>query len=196
MKLKLTLVLWAVLLLSACAPASNEPEGAASNPMPVILPNGSPAPVTEMVVVDLTTYADDEFDFAFDYPAGWMLDVITLGDRAPHAIQLTSWSHEPGLIEEVQPGGTLMNFTVQLWDPKGDLEAFAAQRMDAWASSGVTILSQETIKLADGREAREFVVQSAEEESYFLFVLLGDQYLVVSGSGDLDAARQVARSVR
>lgn len=203
MKRILLFTLLLALILAACAPApaaSQTPpptdEGVISAPMPVILPDGSPAAVTEMVVAEIATYTDDAYNFSFDYPVEWMLDVIVLGDRAPHSIQLTSWTHDPGMIEEVTEGGTVVNVIVQLWGPKGDLAAFVQQRKDAWSASGISILLEEEVTLADGRLAREFVVQSADGEGYFFFTVLGDQYLVISGSGDIESIRAVALSLR
>ena len=157
------------------------------------IPNVTEIP-TETIA--LQTYEDADYGFTFDYPAAWMLDVIALGDRAPHSIQLTSWTHEPGQISEVQAGGTVVNVTIQLWDPQGDLAAFVEQRKTAWDASGITIVLQEQLLLSGDRVAQAFIVMSSEEESYFFFTVLGEQYLVVSGSGDIEAIRQLAQSLR
>jgi hypothetical protein len=186
-----------ILTLSACAPI-----GTVSTPPPTeeTVVSSVPVPATEVAppteIVDTKTYSDEEFGFSFDYPAAWMLDVVSLGDRAPHSLQLTSWSHEPGMISEVVDGGTIVNVVVQLWDPKGDLAAFVQQRMEAWSASGISVLSQDELHLAGNRTAQEFVVQSSDGDGYFLFALLGDQYLVISGSGDIESIRQLAHSLR
>ncbi len=194
------LVLVFALTLSACAPAMTEPspsvtESVADSGMPVPLTEGDATP-TEMVVTELATYTDKAYGFTLDYPIGWMLDVVKLGDRAPQAIQLTSWNHEPGLITEVAEGGTSMNIVVQLWDPKGDLAAFVRQQKDAWNNSLISIVSREELTLAGGRVAQEFVVESTDGQAYTLLTVLGDQYLVFSGAGELEAIREVARSLR
>lgn len=194
------LVLVFALTLFACAPATTEPslsvtEFVVDSGMPVPLTEGDATP-TEMVVSELATYTDETYGFTFDYPTGWMLDVVKLGDRAPQAVQLTSWTHEPGLISEVAEDGTSLNIVVQLWDPKGDLAAFVQQRKDAWTNSLISIVSQEELTLAGGRVVQEFMVESTDGQAYTLLTVLGDQYLVFSGAGDLEAIRQVARSLR
>jgi hypothetical protein len=51
--------------------------------------------------------------------------------------------------------------------------------------------------LSDGRPARAFVVAGSDgAQGYFFFTTLGDNYLVLSGSGDLDLLAEIARTVR
>ena len=79
-----------------------------------------------------------------------------------------------------------MDATVQLWDPKGDLQAFVDQRMMAWDASGIGVASEESWTLSDGRPARAFVVAGMDgAQGYFFLTTIGDKYLVLSGSGDL-----------
>jgi len=189
-----------VILSAACSPAPAQetplPQPVDSGmPLPPI--DDSPAPsATEMVVTDITTYIDDAGGYRFDYPSAWMLDEVVFGSRAPGGYQLTSWAHEPGLISEVAPDGTVMNILIQLWDPKADLAAFVQQRKSAWASSGIAIVSEEDLTLANGAPAKEFVTESQGQIGYSLFSVLDENYLVASGEGELDLIRQVARSLR
>ena len=44
--------------------------------------------------------------------------------------------------------------------------------------------------------AREFIVRTEGQDGYTLFTTLGENYLVVSGTGDIEAIRQVAWSLR
>jgi len=165
--------------------------------MPVPPAEGELAtPVPEMVVTDQTTHTDEAYGYTFDYPSAWMLDPVVLGSRAPGGYQITSWQHEPGMISDVLPDGTAMNIVLQLWDPKGDLAAFTAQRKYAWENSGIEIIFEEDVTLAGGKPAKEFVTKSQEQGSYTLFTTLGENYLVVSGTGDLEAIRGVAWSLR
>jgi len=57
-----------------------------------------------MVAIELVSYRDPESSLAFDFPAGWMLDKVVMGERAPSGFQLTSWAHEPGMVSEVPEG--------------------------------------------------------------------------------------------
>jgi hypothetical protein len=98
---------------------------------------------------------------------------------------------------ETPPGETRLDATVQLWEPTGDLEAFLAQRRGAWDASGITIISQGTWTLSDGRAAVDFVVEGSDgAQAYFFFTTIGDKYLVLSGSGDLDLLAGIAHTVR
>ena len=90
-----------------------------------------------------------------------------------------------------------MDVTVQLWDPKGDLPAFINQRMLAWEASGIAIAAEESWTLSDSRPARAFVVSGADgAQAYFFFTTIGDDYLVLSGSGDLALLAEIAHTVR
>lgn len=156
-----------------------------------------PPDPTATPAVELTTYQDVIYAFEFDFPSAWMLDSLVLGSRAPSAYQLTSWAHEPGMISDIPEHGTMMNIAVQFWDPKADLHAFIGQRITAWEASGISIVNEEDLILANGNAAKSFVVKvSDNSESYFLFTTLGENYLVASGSGDLEMCDLVARSIR
>lgn len=190
-----------IILSASCSPAPVKEETPLPAPveigMPVPSTDGGPAPVaTEMVVTEVTTRVDEAYGYQFDYPSAWMLDAVVPGSRAPGGYQLTSWTHEPGMISEVAPGGTVMNIWIQLWDPKADLAAFVEQRKSAWEASGIAIVSEEDLTLANGESAKEFVIESAGHSSYMLLTVLGENYLVASGDGDLELVRQVARSLR
>ena len=193
----------ALILVASCAPAPTPvtevtPEPAVELGMPVLPTEGGVIPaVTEMVVTGMTSYTDEAGGYSFDYPSEWMLDPIVLGSRAPGGYQLTSWAHDPGMISEVQPGGTVMNIYIQLWEPHNDLEAFIAQHSLSWESSGTTVLSEESFTLANGQPAKEFVLQGPDgAQSYLLYATLGENYLVASGNGDIETIRAVARSIR
>lgn len=152
--------------------------------------------VPEMIVPALTTHTDEAYGYTFDYPSSWMLDAVVFGSRAPGGYQITSWQHEPGMISDALPDGTMMNIVLQLWDPKGDLAAFIAQRKFAWENSGIEVIFEKDVALAGEKPAKEFVTRSQDQGSYTLFTTLGENYLVVSGTGDLEAIRRVAWSLR
>ena len=83
------------------------------------------------------------------------------------------------------------------WDPKNDLEAFIAQRKLAWESSGTALLSEERITLNGDWPAAEFIAQGVDGVlSYFLFTTIGEQYLTLSGNGDLALLAEIAHTLR
>lgn len=204
------LILFLLALTAACSPA--RPQEEMPPPAPVVEPTAAPMdmgmPVpstdvgpdtapTEMVVTGIITHTDGTNGYTFDYPSSWMLDAVVFGSRAPGGYQLTSWAHEPGMVSEVPPDGTIMNILVQLWEPKADLAAFVENRKMAWDASGIQIVSEETVVLANGQPAVEIVTQSQDSQtSYLLLSTLGENYLVASGNGDIELIRQVARSLR
>ena len=187
-------------LLAACIPHAGSPPLPApvDMGMPVPATDGEPVPApTEMIVVQTASRTDEARAYTFDYPAAWTLAPLSFGERAPGGFQLTSWTHEPGMVGEVPADGTLMNIFVQLWDPKADLPAFIAQRKIAWEASSIEIISEESLTLANGQSAVEFVTHSQDGAlGYFLFTLNGDDYLTASGSGNLELIRFIARSLR
>ena len=165
--------------------------------MPVPPADGEPTvDIPEMIAVELTTHTDETYGYTFDFPSAWMLDAVVYGSRAPGGYQITSWTHEPGMISEVLPDGTVVNILLQLWDPKADLAAFIEQRKSAWLNSDFEIIFEEPVTLAGDKPAMEFVTTSQGQGTYTLFTTLGENYLVVSGTGDLEAVRSVAWSLR
>ncbi|HSB91410.1 MAG TPA: hypothetical protein VLD63_15445 [Anaerolineales bacterium] len=198
--------LWiAALVLAACSPAATvsptavstaEPtESPAASAMPTdVLPTATVAPALSF---EPATYTDSEAGFAFEYPASWTAEAPAGGGSRGSYAQFTSWAHPPGGITEIPAGGTVLQATVQLWDPKNDLQAFLAQRQGAWSASGITIVSQEELALPDGRPAARFVVQGSDgEQSYFFFTTLTDAYLVLSGNGDIALLAEIAGTLR
>ena len=187
------------LTLAACGAATPLP----SQPAPTLTPEPStplPAPTATATPASapLLTYHDPAARFSFDYPAGWSLNSTAFGSRAS-GVQLTSWTPVAGQTQDVTPpGGTRLDVMVQLWDPKGDLVAYSAQRRSAWEGSLSTIVSAADLTLSDGRAAKEFVVQgpAGDAPGYVLLTTLGQDYLVFSGTGDMALLRQIAHSAR
>ena len=197
-------ILFFLIFAGACAPVQ-VPLSEVPSDEPAVLDVGMPVPpadgepvtdLPEMIAVELTTHTDPAYGYTFDYPSAWMLDAVVYGSRALGGYQITSWQHEPGMISEVLPDGTVVNIVLQLWDPKADLPAFIEQRKFAWVNSGIEVIFDENVTLAGGKPAREFVTESQGERSYTLFTTLGENYLVVSGTGDLEAVRSIAWSLR
>lgn len=143
-------------------------------------------------------YRIEEIGFEIQYPIDWMVDEGVLGSRAFGA-SLTSWQHPAGQIEEVPEGETITSVTIYQWDPKNVLDAYIQTRMrDAWSASGIQILSEEEIILGGDREAMIFTVRNEADmgEAFFLAALAGDDYLVLSGSGDLGLLKEIALTGR
>jgi len=206
--LSILTVLLISLLAAACAPvpvvtpeAVPTQEGpAATTAVPTqaapaattVVPTQENTPAPDVLLVTYT----DPAGFSLDYPEGWQADDVSLGDRA-RMVQLTTWQHAPGSVSDIPAGETILQAQVQSWDPKGDLAAFVAQRQAAWEASGVQVLEQGAYSLSSGQTAMEFTVQGADgAQGYFLFAVLGEQYLALSGNGDLAALRQVAHTLR
>lgn len=127
-----------------------------------------------------------------------MVDEGVLGSRAFGA-SLTSWQHPAGQIDQVPEGESTLSLIVYQWDPKNDLDAYLQTRMrDAWTASGIQILSEEEVSLGGDQRAVTFIVsnEAGVEEAFFLVTLAGDQYLVLSGTGDLELLKEIALTGR
>jgi hypothetical protein len=185
------------LLFAACSSVTpSSPVGEPVESTVPAMPTETALPA-ETPSVALTTYQDTTSGFSFEYPTEWMLDTIVLGTRAPVGYQITSWTHDPGIISEVPSGGTIVDIYVQLWDPKGNLSAFVENREQAWEASGIKIIKTEDLTLGNNIPAKIFIIKGADgSEGYFLISTLGENYLVVSGNGDLQKIDLVARSIR
>jgi hypothetical protein len=153
----------------------------------------SPAPLS----FEPTQYRNAAAGFEFDYPSQWTVGPDQQYSRGG-VTPLTSWTRQADVLPDATPPGeTRLDATVQLWDPKGDLEAFIGQRQAAWDSSGIAVISEERWALEDGRAAAAFVVQGSDgAEAYFFLTTLGDNYLVLSGEGDLALLGEIAHTVR
>ena len=165
-----------------------------SQPIDTPIPTETPVP---QVAFESTTYRDDEAGFEFDYPVGWAFDSGEHQSRG-YYIQFYSWDWQPGEIVETTPAGeTILSVTVSYWDPKNDLKAFVDQRKLAWDSSGNSIFSEEYITLTGNLPAAQFILQGVDGvQSYFLFTTAGEQYLTLSGSGDLGLLADIAHTLR
>jgi hypothetical protein len=139
-------------------------------------------------------YSNETAGFALDYPVGWTVNEMVLGDRGSQVQFLSS----PELAEApvVPEGATRVNATIYQWDPKNDLAAFVSNQKTAWEASGFTVLEEEQLVLELGLPAVRFHVQAPDSELIFLMVALRDQYLVLSGEGDLVLVDEIVRRVR
>ncbi len=194
------LVLPLAVILAGCAPSgvpgpTSEP---ATEPVATEIPIAeATATLPAGPAFEAATYQDALAGFEFDYPTGWVVGPVEQYDRGG-ITTFTSWDRPADILPGETPAGeTRVDATVQLWDPKGDLEAFLGQRMTAWDASSIQVLSQEDWALLDGRPARAFVVAGPDgAQAYFFFTTIGDKYLVLSGSGDLALLAEIAHTVR
>ena len=215
----LIVLLLAMTLLSACKGAADPAEvvlapvietqppaggGPVNDPSAAeptaVTPSATQAPEPEPThaAPESALYRDEQAGFELDYPLGWMLEASTeVGARGSQGT-LTSWQHIPGDIVTDRPGGsTLIALTVYQWDPKNDLTAYITQRKTAWEASGFIIVSEESVTLSGLQPAQLFVIETPEKfRSFVLFTNVGEDYLQISGDGDLDLVRQVALTLR
>ncbi len=168
-----------------------------STPTNPPLPTHTSEPTQPPISFDAATYRDEAAGFEFDYPAGWAFDGGERQSRG-YYVQFYSWNWQPGdVVEGIPTGETVLSLIVNLWDPKNDLEAYLDQRKLAWDSSGIEILSEERVNLNGEWPAAQFIVQGADGlQSFSLFTTIGDQYLTLSGSGDLDLLAEIAHTLR
>jgi hypothetical protein len=191
-------------LAAGCAtpgtPATLPTEAAPASP--TVAPADAPAPTpTSAPTPSFTaaTFTDDFAGYSIDYPADWTLDETGAGVKSQRGyyVQLTSWAHAPGEISPETPeGGSRMDFTVYQWDPKHDLDAYIATRKIAWEASGFALLAEDEWSLANELRAVRFLIQAPDEVAYFQMLAIGDLYLVLSGTGDLDTLEAIGRTVR
>jgi len=189
------------LLLTANAPAATLV--ATSPPTATTAPAATARPTTSF---EATTYRDPSAGFEFDHPASWTVGPVEQQSRGG-ITAFTSWSRPTDALPGETPAGeTRMDATVQLWDPTGDLNAFVTRFLDSLASLasapandaiGIAVMSDESLTLSDGRPAAAFVVEGSDgSQGYFFFTTIGDNYLVLSGSGDLALLAEIAHTVR
>ena len=175
------------------APALPTPEPPTPQPTEEPTPTEEAVPTEEPTVTPLSfepaVYRNEVFGFEFDYPASWTIsDLGTIGDRGS-AVQFQA----PGsAVDDVA-----LQATMYLWDPTGDLDAYANHRQTAWTASDTTIISQEDTTLNGDHPAASFVVRTqVGEEAFFFFTAIGDRYLELSGSHELDLLAEIAGTMR
>lgn len=203
--MKRTLIVLPLLLffLSACVtPPATSISTPVESTQPV-LPSDTPEPaLTEApshpklpaAPFDAQTYVNETAGFALDYPSGWTVKEMVIGERGTQ-IQFLSTS-EIADLATLPEGATRVSATIYQWDPKKDLAAYIDHWKTAWEGSGFKILDEKQLTLELGLPATEFTIQTPESTAVFLVTALEDQYLVVSGEGDLDLVREIVRRVR
>ncbi len=143
---------------------------------------------------DAQTYVNEGAGFALDVPSAWTVKETVLGSRGTEVVFMS----KPDLAEAatVPAGETRVVATIYQWDPKNDLDAYVAHWKAAWEGSGFTILDEQPLTLELGLPAVQFTVQSPGLQTVFLVTALKDQYLVVSGEGDMELVKQIMQRLR
>jgi LCP family protein required for cell wall assembly len=143
----------------------------------------------------VATYQDDFHGFALDYPSSWTQMKIQTGERGS-VTAIASWNMSTENTEATPPGETRLDVSVIQWEPLS-LEAFILQRKTAWDASGIIVRSEEEQTLQSGLPVVEFQVTGAGgEEAYFLFALIGERFITLSGSGDTELIKNIGYSLR
>ena len=225
MRLFAFIIFVSVMLLATCsapgtapAPVETEmstllvpsPQATNTRPSPALAPGASvdpaqdrpasaptetaPSPKLPAASFESETYINEEVGFALDYPAGWTVNEIVIGPRGTQ-VQFLS-SPEIAELAALPEGGTRVNATIYQWDPKNDLAAYVAHWKTAWDASGFTILEEGQLVLEQGLPAVKFAVQTPEANVLFLVTALEDQYLVLSGEGNMDLVQEIIQRLR
>jgi hypothetical protein len=154
----------------------------------------APNPKLPAASFEAQPYINEAAGFALDIPTGWTIKEQVIGPRGTQ-IQFLS-SPELAEVATLPEGATRVNATLYQWDPKNDLAAFVANQKTAWEASGFTILEEEQLVLELGLPAVRFTVQTPEAQAIFLIAALKDQYLVLSGEGDLELVKEIVQRLR
>ena len=173
---------------SVTVPATEEP---ASTSAPTEAPVSPKLPAASF---ESQTYINEEVGFALDYPAGWTITETVVGDRGTQ-IQFLS-APEIADMAVLPENSTRITATIYQWDPKNDLAAYIATWKTAWESSGFTIVEELPFVLDLGLNAVQFELKTPDSSAVVLITALGDQYLVLSGEGDLDLVKEIVQRLR
>ncbi len=200
---RITLILSFMLLTAACAPAVTSrpadsvpiPGTATDEPIASAVPTDAPAnPKLPAASFQSETYVNEVIGFALDYPAGWTVNESIVGDRGSQIQFLSS----PEIAESaVMPEGeSRVTAVLYDWDPKNDLPAYIAHWKTAWDSSGFTVVEELPLVLDLGVNAVQFTIKTPDSSAVVLVTALGDRYMVLSGEGDLELAKEIVQRLR
>jgi hypothetical protein len=158
------------------------------------LPTATPAP---QLSFEAATYRDESAGFELDYPASWTADPPIIGGDRGYFSQLTSWERTPGeLPDEIPADGTIMTINVLLWDPKNALEQYVDHFKGNWSNSGFEIVTEEGWDVDENWRAVQFLIRAPDQHSLYLLTTIGERYLVLSGTGDIQLLSEIARTLR
>ena len=195
-------VLWLILLLPACMALPTNATPVPTKTEVPALPSATPfiptetasSPKLPAAPFEAQTYINETVGFALDYPSGWTVNEEVIGDRGVQ-VQFLS-SPEIADMPTLPAGATRVSATVYQWDPKNDLAAFVANWKTAWEASGFTVLEEQQLTLELGLPAVQLTLQTPEAQVVYLVTAIGDQYLVLSGEGNLELVKEIMQRVR
>ena len=173
-----------LILISACSAAL---EGG-----PDIAPNAGESAVPELSFEALV-FQDNAAGIRLLYPSDWVIiSRQEEGDRGAQAAMLS-----PGTtLNQLAEGGTRLSLLYHQWDPKGDLDAYVAQRKLAWEASGFQVFDEENLLLADGRKVIIFSVETTENTRVVsAFLVAGEEYLEINADGNIDLALEIIHTI-
>lgn len=195
---RITLIFTLMILMTACAPATPTEsvavlttEESTSNSAPTEAPANPKLPAPSF---ESKTYINEEVGFALDYPAGWTVIESVVGERGSQ-IQFLS-SPDIAELAVLPAGATRLSAAIYQWDPKNDLSAYIANWKTAWESSGFSVLEEQPLTLELGLNASQFLLKTPDSSAVVLITALGDEYLVLSGEGNLDLVKEIVQRLR
>lgn len=156
-------------------------------PTPTLIEVKIPTPTWEA-----QTYVNEDVGFALDVPAAWTYTEQMVGQRGSQVKILSS----PDISDHAVTieGGVRLIITIYDWEPKNDLPAFVAVRKESWP--GNSIVDELQLTLDGGLQAALITLQTPETTILYLLAYAGEKYLVISGEGDLELAKQVLLTLR
>jgi hypothetical protein len=190
-----------ILAITACVPTPTalpvdsviSPATAAAGD--TLVPTEAPVnPKLPAASFESQTYINEEVGFALDYPVGWTVTETLLGDRGKQ-IQFLS-APEIADLAILPENAARLTATVYQWNPKNDLAAYIATRKTAWESSGFTIVEEIPVVLDLGLNAVQFELKTPDSSAVVLITALDDQYLVLSGEGNLPLVKEIVQRLR
>ena len=204
MKRMILVLLLTIFVLAACvvppaetmpAPVESTSPALPASTETVPAPTESrPDPKLPAASFESQPYINEAAGFALDIPLGWTVKEVAVGPRGTQ-LQFLS-APELADMATLPEGAARVNATIYQWDPRNDLAAFVANQKTAWDASGFAILEEEEMVLELGLPAVQLVVQTPEANVVFLIAALGDQYLVLSGEGNLELVKEIVGRVR
>jgi hypothetical protein len=145
--------------------------------------------------VGTLTYQDDFHGFALDYPSSWSRMKLQNGERGS-ITAIASWNMSSENMDSTPTGETRLDISVLQWEPL-NLEVFILQRKTAWDASGMMVRSEEEQTLQGGLPVVEFQVTGmGGEDAYFLFAVIGERFIALSGTGDIELMKDIGRTLR
>ena len=191
-----------MLITSACAPVvtsapvDSVPVLTTEEPADTSTPTEPPAVNPKLLAASFESvaYINEEVGFALDYPAGWTVTETVVSDRGTQ-IQFLS-APEIADLAILPENATRITATIYQWDPKNDLAAYISTRKAAWESSGFTVVEELPLVLDLGLNAVQFELKTPASSAVVVITALGDQYLVLSGEGNLDLVKEIVQRLR